>query len=116
MIWLEYIAAAFPKTGDRHGKKIVLYLSQNRHREFTGMEIRRDLNLEMTDTELERKLNRLINADVILRGPSYVRYRGVPDNIFDKVFRGVYGEEIQPFYRGVIKEEYAGYLEEQKNV
>jgi len=66
----------------------------------------RDLKLDLPDSELEKKLKALIKADIISQGSSNYRYRGVNDNIFDKVFRGVYEEEIRHFDVKVIKDEY----------
>lgn len=40
------------------------------------------------------------------QGSSNFRYCGVNHTIFDKVFRGVYEEEIHQFDISVIKEEY----------
>lgn len=45
-------------------------------------------------------------ADIVTRGVSHFRYRAVEDNIFDKVFRGVYQDEIEQFDPGDIKKEY----------
>jgi hypothetical protein len=60
----------------------------------------------MTDAELEKKLKALVKADIIRQGQSNFDYRGVGDNIFDKVFRGVYEKEIREFDASVIKQEY----------
>jgi hypothetical protein len=68
----------------------------------------------MTDGELEKKLKALVKSDIISQGTSNFRYRGVGDNIFDKVFRGVYEEEIRAFDVKVIKEEYNEALEKFK--
>ena len=95
--WMEYVETAFHKVNDRHAKRIVLYLSKNRDREVTRQEILDDLNLPMDDRELEKKLKALARADIIDRGSTNFDYRGVPDNVFDKVFRGVYQKEIDSF-------------------
>jgi hypothetical protein len=104
--WMEYIAKAFPKINDRNAKNIVLHLSKHRDREWTRDELCEALNLEMTDSDLEKKLTALVKADIINKGSSYYCYRGVNDNIFDKVFRGVYDEEIRKFGPKVIRKEY----------
>jgi hypothetical protein len=93
--WMEYIAKAFPKINDRHAKNIVLHLSKHRDREWTREELREALNLEMPDSDLEKKLTALVKADIINKGTSYYCYRGVNDTIFDKVFRGVYDENFR---------------------
>jgi hypothetical protein len=112
--WMEYIAAAFPQINDRNAKQIVLHLCKNRDRELTRAEILRDLKLDMTDDELEKKLKAMVKADIISQGTSNFRYRGVSDNIFDKVFRGVYEEEIHHFDVSVIKKEYKESFEKLK--
>jgi len=69
----------------------------------------------MPDPDLEQKLNALVKADIINKGRSYYCYRGVNDNLFDKVFRGVYDEEIRKFGGKVIHKEYSGDLNKEKN-
>ncbi len=104
--WMEYISGAFPQINDRNAKNIVLHLCKHRDRELTREEILRDLELDMSDAELEKKLKALVKADVISQGRTNFDYRGVKDNIFDKVFRGVYEKEIRHFDVSVIKKEY----------
>jgi hypothetical protein len=112
--WMEYMAKAFPKINDRNAKNIVLHLSKHRHRDWTRDELREALSLEMSNMDLEKKLNALVKADIINKGRSYYSYRGVNDNIFDKVFRGVYDEEIQKFDSRVIRNEYNDQLKKAK--
>ncbi|MCP4152713.1 MAG: hypothetical protein GY757_33570 [bacterium] len=78
---------------------------------LTRKDLLDDLNLDMTDGELELKLEALVKADIINEGQTSYRYQGVKDNIFDKVFRGVYEEEIQDFDIRTIKKEYSEELE-----
>nr|NIM15239.1 hypothetical protein [Candidatus Aminicenantes bacterium]NIM82006.1 hypothetical protein [Candidatus Aminicenantes bacterium]NIN21394.1 hypothetical protein [Candidatus Aminicenantes bacterium]NIN45215.1 hypothetical protein [Candidatus Aminicenantes bacterium]NIN88032.1 hypothetical protein [Candidatus Aminicenantes bacterium] len=112
--WMEYMARAFPKINDRNAKNIVLHLSKHRDREWTRDELREEFNLEMPDGNLELKLKALVKTDIINQGRSYYCYRGVNDNIFDKVFRGVYEEEIQQFDAKVIRKEYNEELKKEK--
>jgi hypothetical protein len=112
--WMEYIAKAFPQINDRHAKNIVLHLSKYRDREWTRAELRDALNLEMPEKDLEKKLKALVKTDIINQGASNNRYRGVNDNIFDKVFRGVYEEDIREFSPKVIREEYSDELKKEK--
>jgi hypothetical protein len=112
--WMEYMAKAFPKINDQHAKNIVLHLSKHRDREWTRDELRGALNLEMPNGDLAKRLNALVKADIINKGSSYYCYRGVNDNIFDKVFRGVYQEEIRKFGAKVIRKEYSEELKEEK--
>jgi len=112
--WMEYISRAFPQINDRNAKNIVLHLSKHRDREFTRKELLEELKLEMTDGELEKKLKALVKVDIINQGRTNFDYRGVGDNIFDKVFRGVYEKEISEFDVRVIKKEYIEELEKIK--
>jgi hypothetical protein len=112
--WMEYVAGAFPQINDRNAKNIVLYLCKNRHKELTRKELLDELNLDMTDAELELKLKALVRADIIKQGRTNFDYRGVGDNIFDKVFRGVYEKEIREFDVGVIRKEYNEAFEKLK--
>jgi hypothetical protein len=112
--WMEYMAKAFPKINDRNAKNIVLHLSKHRDRDWTRDELRETLSLEMPDQDLEKKLKALVKADIINKGRSYYCYRGVNDNIFDKVFRGVYDEEIRKFSGKAIRKEYSDELKNEK--
>jgi hypothetical protein len=60
----------------------------------------------MSDTELERRMKALVKSDIIEQGRSNFYYRGLQDNIFDKVFRGVYTDDIADFDPGEINDEY----------
>jgi hypothetical protein len=112
--WMEYIARAFPQINDRNTKNIVLHLSKYRDGELTRKEILEDLNLDMSDGELEKKLKALVKVDIINQGQTNFDYRGVKDNIFDKVFRGVYEKEIREFDVKVIRKEYSDELKKEK--
>ncbi|MCP4105880.1 MAG: hypothetical protein GY749_10145, partial [Desulfobacteraceae bacterium] len=105
-IWMEYARYALKEANDKNAKRIVLYLCKNRDREVTRSELKKKLNLEMGDSELEDKMEILIKSDIINQGRSNFDYRGVHDNIFDKVFRGVYQKEINAFDPKEITDEY----------
>ncbi|MCX6583570.1 MAG: hypothetical protein NT166_25635 [Candidatus Aminicenantes bacterium] len=68
----------------------------------------------MTDETLGKKLEALVKGDIIEQGQSNFRYRAVRDNIFDKVFRGVYQDEIEHFNVKDIGREYAKSFEKLK--
>ncbi|MCP4153125.1 MAG: hypothetical protein GY757_35665, partial [bacterium] len=110
--WLEYVKTAFSKVNDRNAKRIVLHLCKHNDQELTRKQLLDELELEMSDKELEEKLEALVKADIINQGASNFRYRAVDDNIFDKVFRGVYQDEIEHFDPGQIKKEYRNSFEE----
>ena len=112
--WMEYVSSAFKKVNGKNAKRIVLYLCQHRDREVTRAELLEKLSLDMDDSELEEKLDALIKADIISQGQTNFDYRGVRDNIFDKVFRGVYEKEIRDFDISVIGKEYGEAFEKLK--
>jgi hypothetical protein len=96
-IWSEYLNAAISEINDRHAKNIILYLCKHRNRIITKKEIQRELKLDMSDQEFNKKMRAMIHADIIDRGGSSYQFQAVKDNIFDKVFLGEFGEEIENF-------------------
>jgi hypothetical protein len=112
--WMEYISSAFKKVNDKHAKNIVLYLCRHRDREVTRQELLEKLPLNIDDAKLEEKLEALVKGDIITQGQTHFDYRGVQDNIFDKVFRGVYEKEIREFDVKVIRKEYSEEIENLK--
>ncbi|MCP4399205.1 MAG: hypothetical protein GY801_18125, partial [bacterium] len=105
-VWMEYLGKVFYKVNKREAKRIVLYLCQHRDREVGRDELRKKLGLETSDVKLEKKLHALVKSDIIEQGATNFDYRGVRDNIFDKVFRGVYQKDIQAFDPREITDEY----------
>ncbi|MCP4110194.1 MAG: hypothetical protein GY749_32505 [Desulfobacteraceae bacterium] len=109
-IWMEYLDSAFSRINDVYAKDMVLYLSKERHRFVGRKELKQKLGLDMSDSELEKKFISLFRADIIEE--HYGRYRGVQDNIFDKVFRRTYAEDIDGFVTREASEEYRQLFEE----
>ncbi|MEZ4529270.1 MAG: hypothetical protein R2941_25455, partial [Desulfobacterales bacterium] len=112
--WMEYVHTVFSRVNGHNAKKIVLYLSRHRDREVTRKELLEKLDLNMDDYELEKKLRELAKGDIIEEGSSNFHYHGVRDNIFDKVFRGVYQAEIEAFDEKEIRNEYKALFEESQ--
>jgi hypothetical protein len=112
--WMEYVLYAFKQVNGKNSKNIVLYLCQHRDREVTRAELLEKLPLDMDDAELELKLKALVKGDIISQGQTNFDYKGIQDNIFDKVFRGVYQDEIEHLDIKDISKEYAKSLEKMK--
>lgn len=112
--WMEYILTTFAKVNERNAKNIVLYLSKYREREVSRKELLTTLQLDMTDLELEHKLNALVKSDIIEEGRSNFYYRGVQDNIFDKVFRSMYADDIEAFDPREVTNEYKALFEREQ--
>ncbi len=111
---MEYVSYAFNQVNGKNAKTIVLYLCRHRDREVTRAELLEKLSLDIDDAELEKRLKALVKADIITQGQTGFDYRGIRDNIFDKVFRGVYEKEIREFDVKVIKKEYNEEFEKLK--
>jgi len=114
VVWLEYISRIFYKVNQQNAKNIVLYLCQHRDRQVSRQELINELGLTMPETDMEEKLRALVKSDVINRGTSLFFYQGVQDNIFDKVFRGVYADDINTFDSKAITNEYKALYEKAK--
>ncbi len=108
--WMEYIDSAFAKINDVYAKSIVLYLSKNRERKVGRRELKQKLNIDMSDQDFEKKLKALFMADIIEEDQGL--YRGVRDNIFDKVFRRSNADDIDKFVTEEAPGEYKALFEE----
>jgi len=104
--WMEYIRSAINRVNDKDGKKIVLYICKHKNREVTRQEIQTKLNLQLNNGELEDRMKALVQSDIINQGSTDFDYQAVQDNIFDKVFRGIYQKEIEGFDPKSINDEY----------
>ncbi len=111
--WSEYVDNTIREVNDVEAKRILLLLSRERHKELTRRDIMQILGLTMTDKELERKLNALVFGDLIGRGQSDFRYKGIPDDILDRVFRHRYQDEIE-HHLPELKQEMTMQVEELK--
>ncbi len=94
-MWLEYIWDVFDRINEVNTKKIVLYLAGIKEGEKSRAEIQQDLELGLSDPELEERLHKLMKADIIRLGESNFHYQGLGDPIFAQVFRKLYGPEIE---------------------
>ena len=110
--WKEYLQSALPRINATHAKQIILYLCRRKDQQILRRDLLQHLQLPMTEEELERKMEMLIRADIVQRGRSNARYQAVQDNIFDKVFRGMYAEDIETFDPQEISNEYKALFEE----
>ncbi|RLC11107.1 MAG: hypothetical protein DRI57_19400 [Deltaproteobacteria bacterium] len=108
--WMEYIDSAFPRINEKYAKDIVLYLSKHRDRRVGHRELKEKLGLEMSDPELEKKLKAIFRSDIIEEDQGL--YRGVRDNIFDKVFRRSYADDIHHFVTREAPDEYRALFNE----
>jgi len=101
--WIEYIAKVFLEVNEKNAKRIMLYLFQAGE-ERTRAQMIKDLKLDMTDFELQMKLNQLIKADLISQGETNFDYKISKDITYELVFRRIYQKEIDNFVPDLRKE------------
>ncbi len=102
--WSEYIYSTIKAVNDRHAKTILLFLSKERYKECTRVEIGDHIGNQLSEAELEEKLRTLEYGDLITQGINNFRYRGISDDILDLIFRELYQEEIEQVKPNVAKE------------
>lgn len=68
----------------------------------------------MKEEDLEVRLKALVQADIIHQGQTNARYHAVNDNLFDKVFRGAYQEDIIDFSPEQIYQEHQALTEQER--
>ncbi len=105
-VWNEYLGDAFARVNDVNARKIVLYLARHDPQERSRAQIREDLDLQMTEGILEKRLHQLVQADILAYGSSYFHYRGLGDKVFAMVFRRLYGTEIEQIDSGEIEDDF----------
>ena len=101
--WAEYIVKVFLEVNERNAKRIMLYLFQAGE-ERTRAQMIKDLKLDMTDSELETKLQKLIKADLISQGRTNFDYTVAKDKTYELVFRHLFQKEIDNFVPDIRKE------------
>ncbi len=104
-MWMEYLHHAFARINDLNAKRIVLYLARYGSEERNRKQIMEDLKLDMSDGDLEKKLHKLVKADIIQRGATNYDYMGLGDPIFAMVFRKEYQKEIDQVNIGEIEDD-----------
>jgi hypothetical protein len=109
-MWLEYLNDAVDKINDKNGKRIILYLAKYGGEERTRKEILDDLQLDMTESELEKRLDAFIKADILSYGQSRYDYKGLGDKFFEMVFRGMYQKEIDSINTDELRQDFKAEL------
>jgi len=95
--WKEYIDKTIKKINDANAKNILLLLSKYNDREWTPMQIRDELQLKLSTKEIHRKLEQLVEADLIEEGSTDIRYEGLKDGTLYLVITERFKDEIKTF-------------------
>ncbi|QTA92755.1 hypothetical protein [Desulfonema magnum] len=117
--WGEYIQLTLDKVNDRHAKAILLHLSRHSDRYWTPKEIKEALGLEIGADNIRKKLNLLVEADVIEWGSSDIQFRGLQDGTLNLILRNRFEEEIATFVpdlRQEFQREIAGLRKENRRL
>ncbi|MDM8530909.1 hypothetical protein QUF63_07035 [Anaerolineales bacterium HSG25] len=97
LTWAEYIRLALSKINDVNSKHILLHLSKHNDRDWTPQEIREALQLEMSATEIHKKMQLMVEADLLEQGGSDIRYHGLQDGTLYLILRHRFEEEITSY-------------------
>ena len=94
--WSEYIDSTIRQVNNIYAKKVMLFLSKERYKEWPRNEIREHIGWPPEkDRELEEKLATLEYGGLVTRGSSDFHYQGIQDDILDLIFRDRYQYEIE---------------------
>ncbi len=74
-VWGEYLAGAFDRINKINSRRIVLYLAKHEPEQRDRDQIRKDLELELTDEALAERLHKLVMADIVAPGSTAFRDR-----------------------------------------
>lgn len=97
MTWGEYIELTLKKVNDRYAKQLLLHLSKHADREWTPKELQKTLGLKIEENAIREKLEVMVKADVIAKGASDIRYKGLQDGTLNLILRHRFEEEIHDF-------------------
>ena len=77
-------------------------------------EIQKELQPDISDHDLEKRMQALVFTDIVNQGRSQFYYRGIHDHLFDRVFKGHYSDEIDQFDPKEITNEYKALFQQWK--
>lgn len=95
--WNEYIQLALLRINHHHTKQMLLHLSKYADRYWTPRELKAELQLDLTEYEIQEQLVTLAESDLIERGTSDIQFRGLQDGTVNLILRNRFEEEINNF-------------------
>jgi len=93
--WAEYLRRTFRKINGTTTKKLMLFLNKHNTQYWTPRELKRKLNLDLSEDEIFERLEILVASDVIDQGSADIRFRGLEDGTLKQVLRNRFQEEIE---------------------
>ncbi len=92
--WHEYLNKTLDRVNDTYAKQMLLRLTQQTHREWTPQQLKDDLHLPLTESDIRKKLILLSEADLIERGISDIDFHGLQDGTLNLILRHRLEKEI----------------------
>lgn len=104
LTWGEYLEKTLDRVNDKNAKQLLLYLNKHTDRYWTPQQLKDEIPLNIDVDEIQKELMILSKLDVIERGTSAIRFRGLQDGTLNLVLRNCFDEEIEGFMPDYPKE------------
>lgn len=95
--WSEYINQSVARINDVNAKNILLHLSKHNDREWTHLELKETLKLDLAPQDILKRLIDLSKADLIESCLSDIAFQGLQDGTLYLILRKRFGQEIASF-------------------
>ena len=92
--WAEYLRLTFRRVNGMATKKLIWFLNKHDHKDWMPEELKRELNLDLSEDEIYDRLTVLEATDVIKRVESDIEFRGMEDGTLRLVLRHRFEKEI----------------------
>jgi len=93
--WAEYINKTVIKINDIYAKDILLHMCKHNNQTWTPEELKRALNIDLSPKEIHKRLENMLDADLIEDGGSDIDYKGLTDGTLYLVLRHRFEKEIR---------------------
>jgi len=93
--WEEYINKTVDKINDLYAKDILLHMCKHNDETWTPQALKNKLEIDLSTKEIHKRLELLVDADLIESTWSDIRYKGLTDGTLYLVLRRRFEEEIK---------------------
>ncbi len=97
MTWGEYIELSLKRINTVNSKHIMLHLSKEPDREWTPLQLKTALGLDIGENEIKALLRNMVKADLIREGRSDIDFRGLTDGTLSLILQNRFAKEIASF-------------------
>lgn len=95
--WSEYINLAVKRINSHNAKNLLLHLSKYPDREWTHLQLKDELSLDLEPNDILKLLESLHQADLIQEGTSDIAFKGLQDGTLHLILRNRFEQEISNF-------------------